>query len=518
MAGSGLFSDQRPVKPHLVEGKTGVAGEVDNLRQDVATVLGGLVALTVEEFTDPALADVDAIRVAAATVAAARTLSGADLDGVVGGDEMVPPRNVTVTTAGVTPADAPATATVNGYVRNSKGQLVAQSEVVTVSQIAGAAGTSQAFSKVGKEGAISVEEGKGIETEIKIVEGMQFDRGFLSPHFVTDPGSMTAELENPFILIHEKKLSNLKDLLPLMEAVSKSGRPLLVIAEDVESEALATFVVNKLRGILPCCCVKAPGFGDRRKAMLEDLAILTGGTAIFEALGTDLTKLPLDKLGRAKKVKIDADNTTLIEGAGDSADLSARIKQIRREIESTTSDYDREKLQERLAKLAGGVAKINVGAATELDMKQKKARIEDALHAARAAAEEGIVPGGGVALLRAAAAVAKRREKLKGDEKQGAAIVERALGSPTRQIATNSGLDGGVVADKVLAAKGAVGFDANTGEIVDLVAAGIIDPAKVARTALENAASVAGLLLTTETLVTDLGKDEDAKKVVGAVR
>ena len=377
---------------------------------------------------------------------------------------------------------------------------------------------ADAIDKVGKDGVVTVEEGKSLETTLDLVEGMQFDKGYLSPYFVTSAADMECVLEDAHILIHEKKISNIREFLPLLEKVAGSGKPLLVIAEDVEGEALAALVVNRLRGVLTCGAVKAPGFGDRRKAMLGDIAVMTGGNFVSEDLGLKLENVQLSDLGRARRLVIDKDTTTIVEGAGSAKDIQARIAQVKGAVDSTTSDYDREKLQERLAKLAGGVAKINVGAATELDMKQKKARIEDALHAARAAAEEGIVPGGGVALLRAAAAVAVRREKLKGDEKQGAAIVERALGSPTRQIAANSGLDGGVVADKVLAAKGAVGFDANTGEITDLVKAGIIDPAKVARTALENAASVAGLLLTTETLVTDLGKDEDAKKIVGAVR
>ena len=367
---------------------------------------------------------------------------------------------------------------------------------------------ADAMGKVGKDGVITAEEGKGIETDVDTVEGMQFDRGFLSPHFVTDAEQMVVELEKPYILIHEKKLSSVKALVPLLEKVSQEG-PLVIIAEDVEGEALATLVVNKLRGIVQVVAVKAPGFGDRRKAMLEDIAIMTGGEVISEDLGVDLESVEIKQLGRAKRVHIDQDNTTILEGAGATAQLKTRVEQIRRDIESTTSDYDREKLQERLAKLVGGVAIIRVGAASESEMKEKKARVEDALHATRAAIEEGIVPGGGVALIRAAAALTKL-ETDDSEEKTGIEIVRRALEQPLRQIVANAGLDGAVVAANVKSAKGSNGFDANKGEYVDMVAAGIIDPTKVVKTALRNGASVATLLLTTECIVTDKpAKDED---------
>ena len=361
---------------------------------------------------------------------------------------------------------------------------------------------AEAMEKVGKDGVITVEEAKAMETTLEVVEGMQFDRGYLSPYFVTNPERMEVVLEDALILIHEKKLSVMKDMLPLLEQVARAGKPLLIIAEDLEGEALATLVVNKLRGTLACCAVKAPGFGDRRKAMLEDIATVSGGKAITEDLGIKLENLKLDDLGRAKKVVVDKDNTTIIEGAGNTKDIQGRIKQIRAQIEETTSDYDREKLQERLAKLAGGVALIKVGAATETEMKEKKARVEDALNATRAAVEEGIVPGGGVALLRAAEALDSL--KLSGDEGTGVSIVRRALEEPIRQIVENAGLEGSVVVEKVKAASQASqGFDAETNEYVDMMRAGIIDPTKVERVALQHAASIASLLLTTEVLVTD---------------
>ncbi len=362
---------------------------------------------------------------------------------------------------------------------------------------------AEAMEKVGKDGVITVEEAKGMETTLEVVEGMQFDRGYLSPYMVTDPERMEAVLEDCLILIHEKKLSVMKDMLPLLEQVARSGKPFLIVAEDVEGEALATLVVNKLRGTFTCCAVKAPGFGDRRKAMLEDIATLTGGKAITEDLGIKLENLKLEDLGKAKKVVVDKDNTTLVEGAGKTAAIEGRIKQIRAQIEETTSDYDREKLQERLAKLAGGVAVIKVGAATETEMKEKKARVEDALNATRAAVEEGIVPGGGVALLRASKALDGL--KLSGDEATGADIVRRALEEPIRQIVENAGLEGSVVVEKVKAAKQVThGFDAESNEYVDMMQAGIIDPTKVERIALQNAASIASLLLTTEALITDI--------------
>ncbi len=365
---------------------------------------------------------------------------------------------------------------------------------------------AQAMEKVGNDGTITVEEAKGIDTTLEVVEGMQFDKGYLSPYFVTDSEAMEAVLEDAYVLIHEKKISSLKDLLPLLEQIAKSGKPLLIIAEDVEGEALATLVVNKIRGTFQAVAVKAPGFGDRRKAMLQDIAVLTGGKAITEDLGMTLDGVQLTDLGRAKRIVVDKDNTTIVEGGGSSSDIMGRINLIRRQIEETTSDYDREKLQERLAKLAGGVAVINVGAATEIEMKEKKARVEDALHATRAAVEEGIVPGGGVALLRCQEAVGKMN--LEGDEAVGVKIVTRALEEPLRQIAENSGDEGSMVVQNVKSKKGAVGYNAETGEYEDLLKAGVIDPTKVVRTALQNAASVAGLLLTTEVLIAELPKED----------
>ena len=373
---------------------------------------------------------------------------------------------------------------------------------------------AEAMEKVGKDGVITVEEAKAMETTLEVVEGMQFDRGYLSPYFVTDPERMEVVLEDARVLIHEKKLSVMKDMLPLLEQVVQAGRPLLIIAEDLEGEALATLVVNKLRGTLAVCAVKAPGFGDRRKAMLEDIATVTGGKAITEDLGIKLENLKLDDLGRAKKVVVDKDNTTIIEGAGSTKEIQARIKQIRAQIEETTSDYDREKLQERLAKLAGGVAMIKVGAATETEMKEKKARVEDALNATRAAVEEGIVPGGGVALLRASEALGSL--KLSGDEATGVSIVRRALEEPIRQIVENAGLEGSVVVEKVKAGIPITrGFDAETNEYVDMMQAGIIDPTKVERVALQNAASIASLLLTTEAIVTDIPEAAKADPSMG---
>jgi chaperonin GroEL len=360
---------------------------------------------------------------------------------------------------------------------------------------------AEAMNKVGKEGVITVEEAKGMETTLDVVEGMQFDRGYLSPYFVTDPEKMEAALEDVFLLLSEKKISNMKDMLPILEQIAKMGKPLLVVAEDVEGEALATLVVNKLRGTLKCCAVKAPGFGDRRKAMLEDISILTGGKVISEDLGIKLENVKLNDLGRAKRITIDKDNTTVVDGAGDKDDIEARVKQIRAQIEETTSDYDREKLQERLAKIIGGVAVINVGAATETEMKEKKARVEDALNATRAAVEEGIVPGGGVAYLRCVPALEKL--KLGGDKQIGVDLVKRALEEPIRQIANNAGQEGSVVTEKVRNEKGAFGFDAAQDEYTDMIKAGIIDPTKVVRLALQNAASVASLMITTEALVAE---------------
>ena len=369
---------------------------------------------------------------------------------------------------------------------------------------------AEAMEKVGKDGVITVEESKSAETSLDVVEGMKFDRGYLSPYFVTDAERMEVVLEDALVLIHEKKISVMKDMLPLLEQVARSGKPFLIIAEDVEGEALATLVVNKLRGTLHTTAVKAPGFGDRRKAMLEDIAILTGGKAITEDLGIKLENIKIEDLGRTKKVVVDKDNTTIVEGAGKSSAIEGRIKQIRAQIDETTSDYDREKLQERLTKLAGGVAVVKVGAATETEMKEKKARVEDALNATRAAVEEGIVPGGGVALLRCAKAI-DNLKKLEGDEKVGAMIVRRALEEPIRQIVENAGLEGSVIVEKVKAETVATrGFDADSNEFVDMLQAGIIDPAKVERVALQNAASIASLLLTTEALVTDIPEEKPA--------
>jgi chaperonin GroEL len=365
---------------------------------------------------------------------------------------------------------------------------------------------ADAMEKVGKEGVITVEEAKGMESTLEVVEGMQFDRGYLSPYFVTNPEKMTCELEDPYILITEKKISALHDMLSLLEQVARDGRPLLVIAEDVEGEALATLVVNKLRGLLKVCAVKAPGYGDRRKEMLKDIAVLTGGQVVSEDLGIKLENMQVRDLGRARRIKVDKDNTTIVDGAGDSKQIKGRVESIRKEIEKTTSDYDREKLQERLAKLAGGVAVIKVGAATETEMKEKKARVEDALHATRAAVEEGIVPGGGVALLRAAAALDGL--KLEDDEAAGVRLVRRAAEEPLRQIARNAGVEGSVVVEKVRSGKGAFGFNAATEEYEDLLKAGVIDPTKVVRMALEHAASVAGMMLTTEAAVAEKPKKE----------
>jgi len=366
---------------------------------------------------------------------------------------------------------------------------------------------AEAMEKVGKEGVITVEEAKSLETTLEVVEGMQFDRGYLSPYFVTDPDKMECRLEDAYLLIHEKKISAMKDLLPVLESIARTGKPFVILAEDIEGEALATLVVNKIRGTLHCVAVKAPGFGDRRKAMLEDIAILTGGRVIAEELGIKLENVTLNDLGRAKRIVVDKDNTTIVDGAGKKADIEGRIKQIRAQIEETTSDYDREKLQERLAKLVGGVAVIRVGAATEVEMKEKKARVEDALHATRAAVEEGIVPGGGVALIRASAALDSL--KVGDEERVGVNIVRRAMEDPCRWIANNAGWEGAIVLDKIKNNKGAFGFNAATEEFEDLMKAGIVDPTKVVRTALQNAASVAGLLLTTEAMVAE--KPEEKK-------
>ena len=373
---------------------------------------------------------------------------------------------------------------------------------------------ADAMDKVGKDGTITVEEAKSIETTLDVVEGMQFDKGYLSPYFVTNAEAMEATLENAYILIHEKKISSLKDMLPLLEKVAKAGRPLLIISEDVEGEALATLVVNKLRGTLQVCAVKAPGFGDRRKAMMEDIAVLTGGRCITEDLGIKLENVKLEDLGRTKRVTIDKENTTIVEGEGKKADIQGRVAQIRRQIEETTSDYDREKLQERLAKLAGGVAVVNVGAATETEMKEKKARVEDALHATRAAVEEGIVPGGGVALIRAQKAL-DNIKGLEGDELVGVQIVRRAIEEPLRTLANNAGQEGALIVQEVKKRKGNEGYNVATGEYCDLVKAGVVDPTKVTRSALQNAASISGLVLTTEAIITELPEKDKTPPMPG---
>jgi len=415
---------------------------------------------------------------------------------------------------GIDKAVERATEEIKRLAKPVKGDMIAQVGTVsangdsTIGNI-----IAEAMNKVGKDGVITVEESKTMETSLEVVEGMQFDRGYLSPYFVTDPERMEAALENPLILIHEKKISSMKDLLPLLEQVAKLGKPMLIIAEDVEGEALATLVVNKLRGTLNIAAVKAPGFGDRRKAMLEDIAILTGGKVISEDLGIKLENVKLEDLGRAKKITIDKDNTTIVEGAGKQSDIEGRVKTLRAQIEETSSDYDREKLQERLAKLVGGVAVIKVGAATETEMKEKKARVEDAMHATRAAVEEGIVPGGGVALVRAAKALEKFQINKEGegdsDEQIGVNIVRRALEEPLRQIVQNAGKEGAVVVERVRSEKNdSFGFNAQTETYEDLVKAGVIDPAKVTRTALQNAASIAGLMLTTEAMVSEIPEDD----------
>lgn len=377
---------------------------------------------------------------------------------------------------------------------------------------------ADALEAVGTEGVVEVEEGQSLETEKEIVEGMQFDKGFLSPYFMTDPSSLECVLNNPAILIYEKKVSSLQEFIPILEMISSTGQQLLVISEDVEGEALAALVVNKIRGVLNCCAVKAPGFGDRRKATLGDIAVLTGGTLISEDLGIKLESITAKELGSAKKIVITKDTTTIIEGAGKKSDIKARCDQIRKQIENTTSDYDKEKLQERLAKLTGGVAVIRVGGATEIEVKERKDLVDDAFHATKAAAEEGIVAGGGVALLRTIPSIEQSRSKAKGDEKYGVDIILRAIRAPARQIVNNGGLDGDVVVEQILEKSGNMGFDVCRGEFVDMIKAGIIDPAKVVRVALESAASVAGLMLTTEVLVTDLNKKDENKKIEHAVR
>jgi chaperonin GroEL len=424
---------------------------------------------------------------------------------------------------GIDKAVERATAEIKRLSKPVKGDAIAQVGTVSANGDANIGGIiAEAMNKVGKDGVITVEESKTMETALEVVEGMQFDRGYLSPYFVTDPERMEAVLDNPLILINEKKISSMKDLLPLLEQVAKMGKPMLIIAEDVEGEALATLVVNKLRGTLNIAAVKAPGFGDRRKAMLEDIAILTGGKVISEDLGIKLESVKIEDLGRAKKVTIDKDNTTIVEGNGKQGDIEGRVKTLRAQIDDTSSDYDREKLQERLAKIVGGVAVIKVGAATETEMKEKKARVEDAMHATRAAVEEGIVPGGGVTLVRAAKALEKFLANKEGegdaDEQIGVTIVKRALEEPLRQIVQNAGKEGAVIVERVRAEKNEnVGFNAATEQFEDLVKAGVIDPAKVTRTALQNAASIAGLMLTTEAMVSELPEDDKTPAMPGGM-
>ncbi len=417
--------------------------------------------------------------------------------------------------------------TVSAVVEELKGlskKIKDRSQIAQVGTISANNDTSignllaDAMDKVGKDGVITVEEAKSIQTNLDVVEGMQFDKGFISPYFITNAQTMEVVFENPYILIHEKKISSMKDILPLLEKIASIGRPLLIISEEVEGEALATLVVNKLRGVLNCAAVKAPGFGDRRKAMLEDIAILTKGRMISEDIGVKLETLELEDLGQAKRVTIDKDNTTIIEGAGKKADIQGRISQIRNQIEQSTSDYDKEKFQERLAKLTGGIAVINVGGATEAEVNERKALVEDALHATRAAVEEGIIPGGGVAFIRTIPKIGEIRKKLKGDEKIGADIVAKAIEAPLRQIASNTGEDGSVVVEEVKEKGTNIGFNANTCEYVDMLEKGIIDPTKVARNALQNAASIAGLMLTTEVMVAELKEDEEEEgHVAGSV-
>ena len=422
-------------------------------------------------------------------------------------------------TAGANPMDLKrgiekAVSTVVKAIQDISKPVAGHTEIAQVATVSANSDTAigdliaEAMEKVGKDGVITVEEAKSIETGLEVVEGMQFDRGYLSPHFVTDPDNMEATLEEAYLLIHDKKISAMRDLLPVLEKTAQTGKPLLIIAEDIEGEALATLVVNKIRGTLKVAGVKAPGFGDRRTAMLEDIAILTGGRVLSEDAGFKLENATTADLGQAKRVTIDKDNTTIVEGGGASGDIRGRVGQIRRQIDETTSDYDREKLQERLAKLAGGVAVVNVGAATETEMKEKKARVEDALHATRAAVEEGIVPGGGVAFVRAIDSLDRTRKDARGDEKIGVEIVRRALEEPLRQIADNAGVEGAIVVQKVNAGEGGYGFNADTEIYEDMTAAGLLDPTKVARTALENAASIAGLLLTTEAVVADIPEEE----------
>ena len=408
-----------------------------------------------------------------------------------------------------------ATVVVVGAIEKQAKKVKEHTEIAQVATISANGDTTigeiiaDAMDKVGKDGTITVEEAKTIETTLDVVEGMQFDKGYLSPYFVTDAENMEVSLEDAYILINEKKISSLQDLLPLLQKVAQAGKPFLVIAEEVEGEALATMVVNRLRGTLQCCAVKAPGFGDRRKAMLEDIAILTGGRCLTEDLGIKLENLKMEDLGRAKRVTVDKENTTIVEGNGKTADIQGRVNQIKKQIDETTSDYDREKLQERLAKLAGGVAVINVGAATETEMKEKKARVEDALHATRAAVEEGVVAGGGVALLRAQTALDKL--ELEGDEKIGVQIVRSALEAPLRQLVANAGIEGALIVDEVKKGKGSYGFNVATRQYSDLIKDGVLDPAKVTRTALQNAASIAGLLLTTECMVTEIPEPAGAQ-------
>jgi chaperonin GroEL len=499
--GRNVVLDRKFGSPTITKDGVTVAKEID--LKDPVENLGARMVREVASKTS----DIAGDGTTTATVLAQAIIREGSKNVAAGANPMALKRGIDKAVAALTDELKKLSRSVSGNMISQVGTISANSDQTIGTIIA------EAMEKVGKDGVITVEEAKTIETSLDVVEGMQFDRGYLSPYFVTDPDRMEAVLENPVILIHEKKISSLKDMLPVLEKVAQSGQPLLVIAEDVEGEALATLVVNKLRGTLKVAAVKAPGFGDRRKAMLEDIAILTGGRAITEDLGIRLENIKLEDLGRAKKIVVDKDNTTIVEGAATKKAIEGRVKQIRTQIEDTTSDYDREKLQERLAKLVGGVAVIKVGAATETELKEKKARVEDAMHATKAAVEEGIVPGGGVALLRAST-VLEKLAKDKGvdeDERLGLEIIRRAAEEPIRWIATNAGLEGSIVAAKVRESKDKdFGFNAATETYEDLVKAGVIDPTKVVRSALQNASSIAGLLLTTEALVSELPEKKEA--------
>jgi chaperonin GroEL len=502
--GRNVVLDKKFGSPTITKDGVTVAKEID--LKDPVENLGARMVREVASKTS----DIAGDGTTTATVLAQAIIREGSKNVAAGANPMALKRGIDKAVGAVTEELKKLSRPVSGNMVAQVGTISANSDTTIGTIIA------EAMEKVGKDGVITVEEAKTMETSLDVVEGMQFDRGYLSPYFVTDPERMTAELENPLILIHEKKISSLKDMLPVLEKVAQNGQPLLVIAEDVEGEALATLVVNKLRGTLKVAAVKAPGFGDRRKAMLEDIAILTGGRAITEDLGLKMESIKLEDLGRAKKVTIDKDNTTIVEGAGTKKAIEGRVKQIRAQIEDTTSDYDREKLQERLAKIVGGVAVIKVGAATESEMKEKKARVEDAMHATKAAVEEGIVPGGGVALLRASNVLEKFAKDFEEDERLGVDIIRRVCEEPIRWISQNAGLEGSIVAAKIRESKDKdFGFNAQTEAYEDLVKAGVIDPTKVVRSALQNASSIAGLLLTTEALVSEIPEEKPAAAPAG---